>query len=319
MHSRLFFQIFDPIQSLFNMTTITNLAFKGGGVLGIAYAGAIKVLEERNMLPAVQRVAGTSAGALTALILALRYNAQETYDIVSGTNFKDFEDHKNFARILTTYGVYQGETLLEWVVDKITRKGLPANATFLDLRKAGYRDLHVFSTNLNRQNITAFSVDTTPNVVVAEAVRASMSIPLFFKAWKFTGNNPDSSIYVDGGVLYNYPLSAFDSGGSPNALTLGFYLTDLQDLAPPNDLGYDDIPHYVKYLFETLMNSQDVDFKNDPEQESRTVLVDDFGISATNFDITPAQITQLYQSGIDCTNKYLDGKQKAINPLRTGE
>jgi predicted acylesterase/phospholipase RssA len=37
------------------MPTIRNLAFKGGGVLGIAYAGAIKVLEDRKMLDGIER------------------------------------------------------------------------------------------------------------------------------------------------------------------------------------------------------------------------------------------------------------------------
>ena len=45
------------------MQTIKNLVFKGGGVLGIAYAGAIEILEEKQILQQVQRVAGTSAGA----------------------------------------------------------------------------------------------------------------------------------------------------------------------------------------------------------------------------------------------------------------
>jgi NTE family protein len=249
----------------------------------------------------------------------VRYDAAETYQIVKGTDFKDFEDRKNIARLLTTYGLYKGQTLLEWIQEKITRKGLAETATFLDLQKAGYRDLHVFSTDLNMQNITTFSVDQTPHVVVAEAVRASMSIPMFFKAWKFTDANPDGHIYVDGGVLYNYPIGAFDSGGDPNPETLGFYLTDLKNLAVPNDLDYDHVLQYVKFLFETLLDSQDVDFKNDPEQEVRTVLVDDFGISSTNFDITPEQINQLYQSGIDCTIKYLDGKQSPIHPVNTGK
>jgi len=40
---------------------VKNLVFKGGGVLGIAYAGAIEVLEENKILKQVQSVAGTSA------------------------------------------------------------------------------------------------------------------------------------------------------------------------------------------------------------------------------------------------------------------
>ncbi len=44
-----------------------NLVFEGGGVRGIAYAGALRVLEERGSLSVVERVGGTSVGAVTAL------------------------------------------------------------------------------------------------------------------------------------------------------------------------------------------------------------------------------------------------------------
>ena len=46
--------------------TIENLVFKGCGVLGIAYAGAIKALEKQGVLKDIKRTVGTSAGAVAA-------------------------------------------------------------------------------------------------------------------------------------------------------------------------------------------------------------------------------------------------------------
>ncbi len=40
-----------------------NLVFEGGGVNGIAYLGALEVLEERGILTDIERIGGTSAGA----------------------------------------------------------------------------------------------------------------------------------------------------------------------------------------------------------------------------------------------------------------
>ena len=45
------------------MLQFKNLVFEGGGVKGIAYAGALQVLETQNGMPDIKRVAGTSAGA----------------------------------------------------------------------------------------------------------------------------------------------------------------------------------------------------------------------------------------------------------------
>jgi predicted acylesterase/phospholipase RssA len=47
-----------------------NLIFEGGGVKGIAYVGAMQILQDRGILPEIRRVGGTSAGAINALIFA---------------------------------------------------------------------------------------------------------------------------------------------------------------------------------------------------------------------------------------------------------
>lgn len=55
-----------------------NSVFEGGGVKGIAYVGAMEVLEEKGVLENIQRVGGTSAGAINALLLGLNYSLDET-------------------------------------------------------------------------------------------------------------------------------------------------------------------------------------------------------------------------------------------------
>jgi NTE family protein len=283
----------------------TNLVFKGGGVLGIAYAGAIQVLESQNILQQIQRVAGTSAGAITSALVALRYNAADIHNIVNATNFKSFEDKCDPLRVATGYGLYAGDAFLQWMQLQITNKGLAATATFADFQKAGMLDLHVFSSDLNAQAVKEFSFATTPNVPVAEAVRASMSIPLFFKAWQFSNNNPDNHIYVDGGMVYNYPLDTFDIDNTANPQTLGLFLTNLG--APPaaSDLGYDHLIKYVSATFDLIMDAQNINIMRDPEDQKRTINIDNLGISATNFGLTPQQETDLFNSGVKYTTAFL--------------
>jgi NTE family protein len=286
-------------------TNFTNLAFKGGGVLGIAYAGALQVLQDQNILQQVQRVAGTSAGAITAALVSLRYTAQEIYSIVQATDFSSFEDKENPLRIATKYGLYEGDAFLEWTQQHITAKGFSANATFADLQAKGMMDLHVFSTDLNAKALKHFSYETTPTVIVAEAVRASMSIPLFFKAWQFSNNTPDDHIYVDGGMVYNFPITIFDNNGTPNSQTLGLYLANLGAAPPPSTLGYDHVIQYVRDLVDTMLDAQEIDFLDDPEEKSRTITIDNLGISATNFGLTKDQQTALYNSGVKYAKQFL--------------
>ena len=284
---------------------IKNLVFKGGGVLGIAYAGAITVLEKNGILQQIERVAGTSAGAITAALISLKYSAAEIKQVINSTDFKSFEDGWDPLRIPTKYGLYKGDAFLKWMHSIIVAKGLNTNATFLDFKNAGCHDLRVFATDLNIQNMKMFSVQTTPHVVVAEAVRASMSIPMFFEAWKFTNNNPDDHIYVDGGTVYNFPISTFDNDDVNNSNTLGLFLENLSGAPVVNHLNYDQMVDYVRILFETVLNAQVVDFDNDPIQESRTIRVDSLGMSAINFNLTNDQKTSLYNSGVECATKFV--------------
>ena len=71
---------------------IENLVFKGGGVLGIAYAGAIEILENEGILTQVQRTAGTSAGAVAAALISLGYSSKEIIAVLGDTNLKQFQE-----------------------------------------------------------------------------------------------------------------------------------------------------------------------------------------------------------------------------------
>ena len=285
----------------------TNLVFEGGGVKGIAYAGALQVLTDCGIMPQIKQVAGTSAGAITATLVALGYTAPEIKSIIMDLDFKQFEDGWDPLRLPTEYGLYKGNTFLAWIQKMITdRSPKGPNTTFAELYSQNGIGLFVFATDLNIYDIKQFSHIDTPNIAIAEAVRASMSIPMFFKAWKFSNNQPDNHVYVDGGVVLNYPLTVFDNPQNPdNPQTMGFYLYDRNGNKKPNTLTYDQPVAYFKALFETLLDSQDIDFDNNESMEKRTVKIDDFGIAATDFDLTQQQKDQLYKSGVYYTEAYL--------------
>ena len=71
---------------------LCNLVFEGGGVKGVAYVGALEKLEERNILSEIERVGGTSAGAITALLVGLNYSPEEIRDKMLGLDFSHFLD-----------------------------------------------------------------------------------------------------------------------------------------------------------------------------------------------------------------------------------
>ncbi|MEN8224772.1 MAG: patatin-like phospholipase family protein, partial [Bacteroidota bacterium] len=62
---------------------IKNLVFEGAGIRGIAYAGVIQALEEHGMAKNIEKVGGTSAGAISSLLFVLGYSSNEMDSIIS--------------------------------------------------------------------------------------------------------------------------------------------------------------------------------------------------------------------------------------------
>ncbi len=290
--------------------SISNLVFEGGGVRGIAYGGALEALAKAALLPKIQRAAGTSAGAITACLVALKYSAVEISKIIAHMDLASFEDKEREFRRLKDFGIYEGQVFLEWIseliADSPVGQGKP-DLTFEELVSRQGLELKVYATDLFTRSLKEFSPTATPTVPVAEAVRASMSIPLYFDAWRFSNDNPDDHFYVDGGVLYNYPIGAFDDleNGQVNTETLGFQLENLSepDIYTPFDYG--DLGKYTKSLLETLMYTQSVALTKSAADVARTVNVDYLGVGATDFEIDNATKNKLIQSGWDATLAFL--------------
>ena len=58
--------------------TVVNGVFEGGGAKGLVYVGALRACEERELR--FGAVAGSSAGAITAMLVACGYTADEVVD-----------------------------------------------------------------------------------------------------------------------------------------------------------------------------------------------------------------------------------------------
>lgn len=164
-----------------------NLVFEGAGIRGAAYVGSIKELEDKKILSQIEKVAGTSAGAIAALCVSLRYPSSEIEKIMYDTKLQKFNDGKFFfiggiSRMNRNYGWYQGNAVLNWLEEVIEKKTGNADITFREMQEKKFLDLYVTGTSLNHQKLIVFSADTNPEMKIKDAVRISISIPLYFKA-----------------------------------------------------------------------------------------------------------------------------------------
>ena len=167
-------------QALNPKPPISNLVFKGGGVRGVAYLGALQVLDEHNLLNDLERVGGTSAGSLSALLLSMHLSLPQIDEVLSGVDFPRLiqdADHKEdqglvknlmpdtaaLRRFRTNYGWYSNKYMHN-LLEQIVADGCKGNgrATFTEFDKLGHRGLSIVASNVSRYRREVFSLITTP-------------------------------------------------------------------------------------------------------------------------------------------------------------
>ncbi|MHA7840285.1 MAG: patatin-like phospholipase family protein [Gammaproteobacteria bacterium] len=319
------------------MRKIKQLVFEGGGVKGIAYAGALRVLHEKGLLGDVEHVAGSSVGSIVALAVSLGYSVDEIDELLD-MNFSALQDGPSFlktrkaAAFLSHWGVHPGKALhtmlSNWVVKQLGNK----KATFADLHtrvlaqgaKGGenrYRELYAYTTDLTTRRPMLLSYHTTPDMPIVEAVRASSALPGFFYPSKSIING-ETHYWVDGGLIRNYPIRLFDTQ-YPNGETLGFRLDSAEEIeelmggkaAPSQPL--DNLMHYITSLMDSAMFAQ---HQYQEKENYRTVYIDTLDVKTTEFELSPAKKAALIASGRQATERFLarwssEQQQKSTRPL----
>lgn len=232
MKKFLFITLFLALSSfvLSQKNQIKNIVFEGAGIRGIAYCGAINELESRGFMPAIEKVGGTSAGAITALCVSLGYSSSEIEDLLYSTNFSKFNDGRflfagGINRVNKYFGWYRGDRLTRWLEGIIAKKTGYADISFEELFNSGFKDLYVTATALNEQKLVILSRKTYPKMRVKDAVRISVSIPFYFEAvfidkdgktFRRPKDKQGLDVMIDGGIIGNFPIRIFDSIESVN-------------------------------------------------------------------------------------------------------
>jgi NTE family protein len=321
-----------------------DLVFEGGGVKGIGLAGAFGALWEDGYRP--QRVAGTSAGAITAALVAAGYSGEELKRIVlDELDFTKFEDPHAFGlpgeivALIRTRGLHSGDYFLNWISEKLQAKGL---TTFGQLRtdddtdvKAREYRLQVIASDLSARRMLVLPRDAAKigadpdQLEIARAVRMSMSIPVFFESAVCTDARGRQHTIVDGGLLSNYPLWLFDCppGRTPEYPTFGMLLVAedqkaslLPDPTPDDDLGPVTSPvEFGRALIDTMMEAHDRLYVEQANY-ARTIPIPTEGVKTTEFDITKEQAGDLFDSGSRAVTDFLATWDfgRYIDKFRTG-
>jgi len=298
-----------------------DLVLEGGGVKDIGLVGAISVLEEHGY--EFHRIAGTSAGAIVGAMVAADIPIADLQQIMWKVDYNKFQDAATFSRfgplgkgieILFHDGIYKCQYLLDWLTEQLASVG---KHTFADLRlddpgasadlQHTYR-LVVMTSDLSQGRLVLLPWEYQSRLgrppdgeKIAEAVRMSMSIPLFFQPWR-----DGDSCFVDGGMLSNFPVGVFDrgDGAEPRWPTFGIKLSGRPDAnQTPTPIG--GPIGLLKGMVGTMANFHDQMYLDQPSVVDRTIFVDCDKLRATDFNLTDADKKMLFDNGRTAAEKFL--------------
>lgn len=205
-----------------------GLVFEGGGALGLAHIGVIEYLEEHHI--PVSYIAGTSMGGLVGGVYATGRNAAEVRDVVKGIDwdqvisgqtpygdlsFRRKQDARQYPSTLE-FGLHKGLQFpsgfnsgqqVDLILDRIS---LPYSAM------KSFNDMPIpfacVATDLVEGREHVFRSGP-----LELALRSTMSLPGIFTPVHYEGH-----IYVDGGLMNNFPVSVAKEMGAD--VIVGSYL-----------------------------------------------------------------------------------------------
>jgi NTE family protein len=277
--------------------------FEGGGAKGIAHVGALQAVEDNGL--EIVGVAGTSAGALVATLVAVGFEARDIVGVenaeanilsrydTSPVALLGEDDWRRFQRVLrhgkralitgSIVGPLANFLLAPRVMTSVALAGWRRGhfstgkiATFVNqvirdrlvaIREQSSLDrdipervtfgllggdwptvipLKIVATDVDRGSLEIFDAESTPDVVVAEAVAASIAIPVAFRPALIPSFREGR--FADGGLVANFPVWAVAEdklayerehfAGAPVPI-VGFSLSAGREGAPDDSLlGY---------------------------------------------------------------------------------
>lgn len=288
-----------------------DVVFDGGGVKGIALIGAICCFEDYGY--EVYRAAGTSAGAIIAALVSAGYRGSELKSIMMDVNYHDFFKKTRlfnmnligkFIRMLKDKGMYSADKAENFIKELLYKKG---KITFSDINSQGNSKLKIVASDVTEKNIMILPEDLSKYGVdpdsfeISKAVRMSMSLPIYFKPFRFHHENGCSYV-VDGGILSNFPIWIFDTEEKPVRPTIGFKLVDTDKIYNANRKM-----DFISYLFDivgTMLDKNEEIYVKDKDAV-RTVFIPTLGVKTTDFNISNDMKLKLFNSGYTSAKKFL--------------
>lgn len=241
----------------------------------IGQMGIIATLQDAGVLDNVEQWYGSSGGSILAISCALGVSPGWIRDLSQSMRFKQFLeiDSDNLVDFWNRWGLNDGAALVQYI-GRIFDTWAPGSSgwTFTDLVQRTGKSLYINATNVNKGCNVIFSADTSPDLPILDAMRASISIPFFFTPWRHPATG---EFYCDGGVTEFYPWQTV--GDKENTLVISTQAKGLQK--HPTSAKIQHLNEYMRYVYNATNTMITPHPKNWISLNQKRYVSIDFGIS----------------------------------------
>lgn len=289
-----------------------DIVCEGGGIKGIALVGAINCLE--NYGYTFKKMAGTSAGAIVASLIAVGYKGNELKDIVLNLNYpnlifsnklnKFFSITKGCINIFTKKGLYSTENIEKYLYNLFLAKG---KTKFKDISINNESPLKIIASDITNKrllilpdDLSLYNIDPM-EFEISKAVTMSISIPFYFTPYILKSNG-EKNFIVDGGLLSNFPIWIFDSKELPSWPTFGLRLKE--DDTFQFKKRYCLFSYIIDIVRTAFSHNEDIYLEN--KDAIRTIDLPTLNTKSTDFNLNNSQILMLYKSGYKTTENFIN-------------
>ncbi len=258
-----------------------GVALSGGGMKGIAHAGALKALEEAGI--EVSIIGGTSSGSLVASLYAMGYSPYYIYllfeqyskELLKVDTVIPVISHFFKRKKFNLVGIRKGELIQKEFNELAKRKNvktikdvkIPLVIPAVDLKEA--RE-YVFTNYIPEKNLKkeaedeekiGKSVEYIDDISVGMAVRASSSFPGAFCPCEYKGH-----YFLDGGILDNVPVSEIKKQGADCVIAINFKPDNLEENSNLMDIMMRTIDIMGNRILEPTLKESDFLLTLEPEK-----------------------------------------------------
>lgn len=253
---------------------IKHIVINGGGPLLINMYGALK---QSNVLEMwkhehMESYYGTSAGAILATIMALKYDWDTLDNYIINRPWQQILKF-NILEIYDYYtnnGITDEKFIKEIFSPLLKAKDIDVDVTMETFAQITGVKLHLYATEFETFKVQEFSAEATPNVKVLDAVYASSALPILLKPIKI-----EDKFYIDGSIYMNYPIAKCLERNSDPQTILG--IKNAFTLNATSEINNMNMFDYLSYIMNAMfIKAQSCEMNSNRDQIKEITITSTF-------------------------------------------